>query len=99
MENAKLHGFINFVIPKECLTKLGEDTGIFIDVVERQRPSDKGYTHYVSVWNPDKKERVYIGNLKPEPFSQRASQDAAPAPAPVTAPVTVGEDDTDDLPF
>lgn len=95
-QNTKLHGFINLVIPKGCLTKLGEDTGIFIDVVERQRPSDKGYTHYVSVWNPDSKERIYIGNLKPEPFSQRQTSQAA---APVTSPVTVGEDDSNDLPF
>lgn len=96
----KLSGKLNLSkIPKE-LIKTNDKTGekyIWIDVVERMKPSQYGDTHTLKVWGKDC-GTVYLADLRPQEFGSSApAQAAAPASAPVQqfTPVQSQED----LPF
>lgn len=67
----KITGMLNLSkIPKELIftTKKG-DKAIFIDVVPNKNGTDQyGNTHAVTLYNKEKKETIYLGNLKEQEF-------------------------------
>ena len=81
----KLNGMITLnKIPKNAIKVLANgDKCIYVDIVERKAVSEKGFTHFISMFDPDTKDTVYLGNLKEQEFGDRL----------------LTEEEGDDLPF
>ena len=69
----KLTGLINLSkIPRELITKnKNNESTIWVDIVPNRNGADQyGNTHSVSIYDKQKRERIYLGNLKPQEFGQ-----------------------------
>lgn len=92
----KLRGMLNLSkIDKNLITtnSKGEKV-IWVDIIEKREPDQYGSTHYVALYNKETREKIYLGDFKPQEFGNAAS---APAPAP--APQGDNEKEEEDLPF
>lgn len=94
----KLRGPLNLSkIDKSLITtnSKGEKV-VWVDILENINGADKyGCTHTIQLWDPAKRERIFLANLKPQQFGPDLSK-----PAPATqqdAPAT--EATQEDLPF
>lgn len=104
----KLNGMLNLSkIPKELIgeTKKKEKC-IFVDVVPKKNGADQyGYTHSIQIYNKNTKETIYLGDLKPQEFGEKASQGAPQNVPPQGAHEQYGQTyatttpQNDDLPF
>lgn len=98
----KLNGMLVLSkIPKNLIgkTKNGECC-IFVDIVPRKNGADDyGNTHSIQLYDKEKKETIYLGNLKEVEFGQK--DNGAPASAAPSAPQAQGNnyDPESDLPF
>lgn len=69
----KLNGRLSLSkIPKELIqTSQNGDKFVYLDVVPNREGADQyGNTHSVSIYDKQKRERIYLGNLKPQEFGQ-----------------------------
>ena len=69
----KLNGRLSLSkIPKELIqTSQNGEKFIYVDIVPNRNGADQyGNTHSVSIYDKQKRERVYLGNLKPQEFGQ-----------------------------
>lgn len=90
----KLRGMLNLSkIDKNLITtnSRGEKV-IWVDIIEKREPDQYGSTHYIALYNKETREKIYLGDFKPQEFGNAAS---APAPAPQDDSEKEGED----LPF
>lgn len=87
-------------IPKEILftTKHG-DKAIFVDILEKKNGADQyGNTHTVTLYNKEKKETIYLGDLKEVEFGKDNAGSNAGGNAGSNAGGRTGNA-SDDLPF
>ena len=63
---------------------------IWVDILEKQTPGQYGDTHTIVFYNKETREKIYLGDFKPQEFGNAAS-----APAPQDDSEKEGED----LPF
>lgn len=67
----KLNGFISLSkIPRGMIgeNKKG-DKGVWVSIVPNKNGADQyGNTHFISLYNKETKETIYLGNLKPVEF-------------------------------
>lgn len=89
------------------------DSTIWIDVVPRKQPDQYGNTHSVVIYDSEKRENIYLADLRPRDFGTGAPQAAAAPPkqdyrrsnpippeaSPSSAAEQVSADDDLDLPF
>ena len=76
----KLNGRITLSkIPKDLIqTSQNGEKFIYVDIVPNRNGADQyGNTHSVSIYDKQKRERVYLGNLKPQEFGQNGAQGGA----------------------
>ena len=69
----KLNGRLSLSkIPKELIqTSQNGEKFIYVDIVPNRNGADQyGNTHTVSIYDKQKRERIYLGNLKPQEFGQ-----------------------------
>lgn len=69
----KLNGRLSLSkIPKELIqTSQNGEKFIYVDIVPNRNGADQyGNTHSVSIYDKQKRERIYLGNLKPQEFGQ-----------------------------
>ena len=67
----KLNGRLSLSkIPKELIqTSQNGEKFIYVDIVPNRNGADQyGNTHSVSIYDKQKRERIYLGNLKPQEF-------------------------------
>lgn len=59
-------------IPKELIQTANDGSRFcYIDIVPNRNGADQyGNTHSVSIYDKQKRERIYLGNLKPQEFGQ-----------------------------
>lgn len=67
---------------------------VWVDVAERREPSQYGDTHYVSIYDKEHNQKIYLGDLRPRdiggatadnsarPSAFPPQRPAAPAPSP-----------------
>lgn len=82
----KLTGMLKLSKIEKYLVQTNEkgEKYIWVDILENINGADKyGCTHTIQLWDPAKRERIFLANLKPQQFGPDLSK---PAPA------------TDDLP-
>jgi len=71
-------------IPAEAIrTDNYGNKSIWVDVVERQAPSNYGDTHYVSIYDKERGQRIYLGNLRPRDFGSSQASVPPPAASPI----------------
>ncbi len=73
----KLNGRLSLSkIPKELIqTSQNGEKFIYVDIVPNRNGADQyGNTHSVSIYDKQKRERIYLGNLKPQEFGQGGAQ-------------------------
>ena len=82
----KLSGYLSLSKIDKSRVKVFADggKGIFINILQRKEPSEKGYTHYITMYDAQNGETIYLGNLKEEEFG---------------AKTVSSESELDDLPF
>ena len=68
---------------------------IWVDIIEKREPDQYGSTHYIALYNKETREKIYLGDFKPQEFGSAASAPSAPAPAPQGD----NEGEGEDLPF
>lgn len=69
----KLNGRLSLSkIPKDLIqTSQNGEKFIYVDIVPNRNGADQyGNTHSVSIYDKQKRERIYLGNLKPQEFGQ-----------------------------
>ena len=69
----KLNGRLSLSkIPKELIQTANDGSKFcYIDIVPNREGADQyGNTHSVSIYDKQKRERIYLGNLKPQEFGQ-----------------------------
>lgn len=89
-------------IPKEKVICDTDNNGnprkyIWVDILEKKNPDQYGCTHTIVFYNKDTREKIYLGDFKPQEFGGSATA-SAPAGAPASAPAPQDEA-SDDLPF
>ena len=64
----KLSGYLSLSKIDKSRVKVFADggKGIFINILQRKEPSEKGYTHYITMYDAQNGETIYLGNLKEE---------------------------------
>ena len=107
----KLTGSLNLSrIPKGCITtKANGDKCIWIDVLRKKAVDGYGNTHMVTLYDKEKRETVYLADLKRQEFGSKdaaAQQSGAQhfrerfQPTPSTEqPKEQPKEQGDDLPF
>ena len=71
--SSKLNGRISLSkIPKELIQTANDGSRFcYVDIVPNRNGADQyGNTHSVSIYDKQKRERIYLGNLKPQEFGQ-----------------------------
>ena len=71
----KLNGRITLSkIPKELIQTASDGSRFcYVDIVPNRNGADQyGNTHSVSIYDKQKRERIYLGNLKPQDFGDGA---------------------------
>lgn len=87
---AILHGMLNLskIDKKQIVTNKHGDKCIWVDLADiYNAPDQYGNTHYLSMWDPEARQKIYLANLKPKEFAAKqepANEESAP---------------TEDLPF
>ena len=104
-----LTGRINLSkIPQDLIKRNNAgESFIWVDVVERPTPGTYGDTHYVSLYDKNARQRIYLADLRPRDIggptemhtqlrpSAFPAQGTAPAPkpAPVYRPMSGADED------
>lgn len=108
-----LTGRINLSkIPADLIQKNDNgDSFLWVDVAERREASQYGDTHYISIYDKQTRQKIYLGDLRPRDLGgDTAARPSAFPPAAPAAPAIPnyrpmsGRDEAeptpaDDLPF
>jgi len=89
-------------IPKIAYWKNNEGKVMLtIQVCERQKPSEKGSTHYATIYDKDAKEKKYIAHGKFKPYVPQPVNDSdlPPTGDDIEDAQVVNNESKDDLPF
>ena len=71
-------------IPKDKVISDTDKNGaprkyIWVDILEKREPDQYGATHTIVFYNKDTREKIYLGDFKPQEFGQSGTAPAAPA--------------------
>ena len=71
---AILHGMLNLskINKNQIVTNKHGDKCIWVDLVDIYNgPDQYGNTHYISMWDPEARQKIYLANLKPKEIKER----------------------------